>query len=340
MSEEEDPMDLSTTYLGLKLPHPLMPGASPLTEDLDTVRRLEDSGAAAIVLHSLFEEQILSDHFREVQDVEAPEETFPEALTYHPHRDEYLATGPDQYLERIRKIKEAVSVPVIASLNGISTSAWIEYATKCKEAGADALELNVYFLSTDPEESGETVENRVVEVVRTVKGAVKIPIAVKLSPFFSSLPNLAKQLDESGADGIVLFNRFYQPDIDVEELEVVPKLRLSTSAELLLRLHWLAILSGRVGLSLGATGGVHSALDAVKVVMAGAHGVQMVSALLKNGPEQLRAVHDEMASWMEQHEYESVDQMRGSMSLLKSPDPAAFERVNYVRLLQGGTKEV
>ncbi len=333
-------MDLSTTYLGLTLPHPFMPGASPLADDLDTVRRLEDAGAAAIILHSLFEEQILSEHFREVQDVEAPEETFPEALTYHPHRDEYVATGSDKYLERVRKIKETVSVPVLASLNGISTSAWIEYATKCEQAGADALELNVYFLATDPEESGEAVEKRVVEVVQAVRGAVRIPIAVKLSPFFSSLPHLAKRLEAVEANGMVLFNRFYQPDINVENLEVVPKLRLSNSSELLLRLHWLAILSGRVGLSLGATGGVHTALDAVKVVMAGAHGVQMVSALLKNGPEHLRRVRNEMTSWMEQHEYESVDQMRGSMSLLKSPDPAAFERVNYVRILQGGTKYV
>ena len=333
-------MDLSTTYLGLKLPHPLMSGASPLVDNLDTVRRLEDAGAAAVTLNSLFEEQILSEQFREVQDVEVPEETFAEALTYHPHRDEYLAIGPDQYLEQVRKVKEAVGVPVIASLNGVSTSAWIGYAAKCEQAGADALELNVYFLATNPEESGEAVENRVVQVTQAVKGAVTIPIAVKVSPFFSSLPNLAKRLEKAGAKGVVLFNRFYQPDIDVEALEVIPKLRLSDSSELLLRLHWLAILSGRVGLSLAATGGVHTATDAVKAVMAGAHGVQMVSALLKNGPEHLRKVRDGMATWMEKHEYESVDQMRGNMSLLRSPDPAAFERVNYMRILQGGTKEV
>jgi dihydroorotate dehydrogenase (fumarate) len=333
-------MDLSTTYLGLKLPHPLMPGASPLVNDLDTVRRLEDAGASAVVLHSLFEEQILSEQFREVQDVEVPEETFPEALTYHPHRDEYVAIGPDQYLERVRKIKETVGVPVIASLNGVSTGAWVEYASKCEQAGADALELNVFFLATSPEESCETVENRLMEAVRAVKGATTIPLAVKLSPFFSSLPNLVKGLAEARADGVVLFNRFYEPDIDIEELEVTPRLRLSSSAELLLRLHWLAILSGRVALSLAATGGVHTATDAIKAIMAGAHGVQMVSALLKNGPEHLRTVRDEMASWMEKHEYDSIDQMRGNMSLLKSPDPAAFERVNYMRILQGGTKYV
>jgi len=284
-------MDLSTTYLGLKLSHPLMPGASPMVDDLDTVRRLEDAGAAAIVLQSLFEEQILSEQFREVQDVEVPEETFAEALTYHPRKDEYSAIGPDQYLARVRQIKEAV-------------------------------------------------ENRVIEATQAVRSTVKIPIAIKLSPFFSSLPNLVKRLEEAGADGVVLFNRFYQPDIDAEELEVVPKLRLSDSSELLLRLHWLAILSGRVNLSLAATGGIHTTMDAVKTIMAGAHGVQMVSALLKNGPDYLRKVRDGMVSWLEKHEYDSVDQMRGSMSFLKSPDPAAFERVNYMRILQGGTKEV
>ncbi len=333
-------MDLSTTYLGLKLSHPLMPGASPLAENLDTVRRLEDAGAPAIILESLFEEKILNEQFREIQDVEVPEETFPEALTYYAHRNELVAIGPDQYLERVRKVKETVHLPVIASLNGVSTGAWVEYATKCEEAGADALELNIYFLATDPKETGESVENRVVEIVQAVRGAAEIPMAVKLSPFFSSLPNLVKRLEEAGANGVVVFNRFYQPDIDAEELEVVPKLRLSDSSELLLRLHWLAILSGRVNLSLGATGGIHTTIDAVKTIMAGAHGVQMVSALLKNGPDYLRKVRDGMVSWLEKHKYESVDQMRGSMSLLRSPDPAAFERVNYMRILQGGTKEV
>jgi dihydroorotate dehydrogenase (fumarate) len=333
-------MDLSTTYLGFNLPHPLMPGASPLVDDLDTVRRLEDAGAAAVVLNSLFEEQILSEQFREVQDVEVPEETFPEALTYHPHRDEYAAIGPDQYLERVRKIKETVRIPVIASLNGISSGAWVEYASRCEQAGADALELNVFFLATRPDESCEKVEDRLTEVVRAVKGATAIPLAVKLSPFFSALPHLVRRLAEARADGVVLFNRFYEPDINIEELEVVPKLRLSGSAELLLRLHWLAILSGRVDLSLAATGGVHTATDAIKAIMAGAHGVQMVSALIKNGPEHLRTVRDEITSWMEKHEYDSLDQMRGNMSLLKSPDPAAFERVNYMRILQGGVKYV
>jgi len=333
-------MDLSTTYLGMKLPHPLMPGASPMVEDLDTVRRLEDSGTPVVILHSLFEEQILAEELREVQDVEIPEESFAEALTYYPNRREYPVTGPDQYLERIRKIKETVSVPVIASLNGVSANVWAEYAGRCEEAGADGLELNAYFLSTDPEQRGEVLEDRVIEAARVVKAAVKIPVAVKVSPFFSSLPNFARRLEAVGADGLVIFNRFYQPDIDVEELEVVPRLRLSDSSELLLRLRWLAILSGRVGLCLGVTGGVQTAVDAVKAVMAGADGVQMVSALLENGPEYLGKVRDEMASWMEKHGYESVEQMRGSMNLLRSPDPASFERANYTRVLLGGTSKV
>jgi dihydroorotate dehydrogenase (fumarate) len=333
-------MDLSTKYLGLQLAHPLMPGASPLVKNLDTVRRLEDSGASAIVLHSLFEEQIRSEQFRMVQDIEAPEETFPEALTYHPHREEYGGLGPDQYLERVRKVKEAVGVPVIASLNGITTGTWVEYAAKCEQAGADALELNVYYLAADPEETGQAVEGRAREVVRAVKSSVGIPVAVKLSEFYSSIPNLVKQLEEEGADGVVLFNRFYQPDIDVEELEVSPKLRLSDPSELLLRLRWLAILSGHFKLSLAVTGGVHTGLDAVKAVMTGAHAVQMVSALLKNGPKHLATVRQEMVSWMEGHEYQSVEQMRGAMNLLKSPDPASFERANYMRVLEGGMKVV
>jgi dihydroorotate dehydrogenase (fumarate) len=333
-------MDLSTTYLGLNLSHPLIPGASPLTDDLDTVRRLEDAGAPALVLRSLFEEQIENEQFREVQDVEAAEETFPEALTYFPRRDEYRVIGPDRYLENVRKVKEAAGVPVIASLNGVSDGGWVDYARQCQEAGADALELNVYTIATDPDVAGATVEDRIVRAAKSVKASVRIPVAVKISPFFSSLPHMAKRLDEAGADGLVLFNRFYQPDIDPEALEAAPTLRLSDSSELLPRLRWLAILSGRVKMSLGATGGVHTATDAVKAIMAGAHGVQMVSALLENGPAHLAKVRGELSAWMEAHGYESVAQMRGCMSLLKCPDPAAFERANYIRILQGGTKTV
>jgi dihydroorotate dehydrogenase (fumarate) len=333
-------MDLSTTYLGLNLAHPIMPGASHLADDLDMVRRLEDAGAPAIILPSLFEEQILNEQFRGVQDVEAPEETFPEALTYHPRRDEYVTIGPEQYLERLRRVKETVKVPVIASLNGISTGTWVEYAAKCEQAGADALELNVYYLSTDPGESCEAVEDRLLEVVRAVKGRVRIPVAVKLSEFYSSLPYVVKRIEKEGADGVVLFNRFYQPDIDVEELEAVPTFRLSESSELLLRLRWVAILSGRVKLFLAVTGGVHTPTDVVKAVMAGAHAIQVVSALLKNGPEYLRYLRDGLASFMEQHEYGSLGQIRGNMNLVRSPDPSAFERANYMRILQGGTKVV
>ncbi len=326
-------MDLSTTYLGFALPHPLMPGASPLVDDLDTVKRLEDAGAAAIVMHSLFEEQI-EDAVRGLEAHRlAHEESVAEARSYFPAPADY-ALGPDGYLDQIRRIKAAVGVPVIASLNGTTAAGWLEYARQIEQAGADALELNVYYVATDPRESGAEVERRLLEVVREVKARVRIPVAVKLSPFFSSLPHLAHQLDALGADGLVLFNRFYQPDIDLDALEAVPKLHLSTSADLLLRVRWLAILSGRVRASLAATGGVHTGLDALKAVMAGAHAVQMVAALLVHGPGHLRVVREELARWLEEHEYDSLRQAQGSMSLARSPNPGAFERGNYMRILQ------
>ena len=333
-------MDLSTTYLGLKLASPLIPGASPFTDDLDTARRLEDAGAPALVLPSLFEEQIENEQFREEQDVEAAEGSFAEALTYFPRREEYRIIGPGRYLENLRKIKQAMGIPVIASLNGVSDGGWVDYARQCQEAGADALELNVYFLAADPAETGASVEERIVRAARAVKAAVGIPVAVKLSPFVSALPHLAARLEEAGADGLVLFNRFYQPDLDPETLEVSPRLRLSDSSELLPRLRWIAILSGRMGLSLGATGGVHTAVDAVKALMVGAHGVQMVSALLQKGPSYLGKVRDELAAWLEAHGYASVHQIQGCLSLAKCPDPAAFERANYIKVLQGGVKRV
>ena len=333
-------MDLSSTYLGFRLKHPLMPGASPLADDLDKVKRLEDCGASAIVLRSLFEEQILNEQFREVQDVDAAEYTFPEALTYFPRVEEYRLSGIDRYLEQVRKIKETVDIPVIASLNGITSGGWIDQAQKLQEAGADALELNIYYLATDPEDSGEAVEKRTIRIVQTIKETTSLPFAVKLSPFYSSIPNLVKNLEQTGAWGVVLFNRFYQPDIDPEELEVVPHLKLSDSSELLLRLRWTAILSGKVGLSLAISGGVHTAQDAIKSVMSGAHAVQMVSALLKNGPGYLGTVYKEMQEWLERHEYESLEQMQGNMNLLRTSDPGAFERANYVQILQGGVKYV
>ncbi len=245
-------MDLSTTYLGFRLPHPLIPGASPLADSLESVRRLEDAGAPAFIVRSLFEEQITHEHFRDVQDVEAAEETWFEALTYYPRRDEYMISGVDRYLDHVHELKEAVSVPVIASLNGVTPGGWLEFATQLEAAGADALELNFYLVAADPGETGEEVERRVTDVVRMLKDSISIPIAVKLSEFFSSLPNVVGRIEEAGAAGVVIFNRFYQPDIDIEELEVMPRLRLSDSSELLLRLRWLAILSGRTNLSLAS----------------------------------------------------------------------------------------
>jgi len=327
-------MDLSTTYLGFKLSNPLMPGASPLVDDLDNVKRLEDAGAAAIVMHSLFEEQITHEQLGHLHAVEMHEDSFAEALSYFPRAEEYRL-GPEKYLEQIHKIKAMVKVPVIASLNGTSPAGWLDYAKLIEQAGADALELNVYYLATQAWETSESVERRTLEAVRVVKGAIKIPVAVKLSPFYSALANLAKQLDEAGADAFVLFNRFYQPDIDVEELEVVPSLQLSDSSELLLRLRWLAILSGHVKGSLACSGGVHSPLDAIKAVMAGAHAVQLVSALLKREPAYLQTVRTGMERWMEEHEYSSLSQMHASMSHQKSPNPQALERANYMKILQG-----
>ena len=329
-----DPMDLSTTYLGFRLPHPLMPGASPMVDSLDTVQRLEEAGAAAIVMHSLFEEQILQEQWATIYHMDVHAESFGEALSYFPRPGEF-ALGPEQYLAQIARIKKAVHIPVIASLNGTTAGGWVEYARRMEEAGADALELNVYYLATDPEEPAATVEQRTLDILRTVKQTVSIPVAVKLSPFFSSLAHFATELDVAGADALILFNRFYQPDIDIEQLEVTPRLELSNSSELLLRLRWLAILSEKVRCSLAVTGGVHTARDAIRAIMAGAHAVQMVSALLRGGPAYLRTVLDEMSTWMEEHEYTSLRQMRGSMSLARCPDPAAFERANYIRVLQG-----
>jgi dihydroorotate dehydrogenase (fumarate) len=326
-------MDLTTTYLGLSLPHPIMPGASPLVDDLDVVKRLEDAGASAIVMHSLFEEQITREEFGVVHDVFVHEDSTAEALSYFPWPQDF-ALGPHRYLEQIRQIKAAVGVPVIGSLNGTTPEGWLQYAHLIQEAGADALELNFYHVATDPRENGADVERRLLDIVRSVKQSVTIPVAVKLSPFFSSLSHLAQELDAAGANGLVLFNRFYQPDIDPEMLEAVPRLHLSTSDELLLRVRWLAILSGRINASLAATGGIHTGIDAVKAVLAGAHALQMVAALLQDGPGRIAMVRRELAHWLEQHEYESLRQAQGSMSLLRSPDPEAFERGNYMRVLQ------
>jgi dihydroorotate dehydrogenase (fumarate) len=324
-------MDLSTRYLGFTLPHPLILGASPLVDDLDTVRRAEDAGAAAIVMHSLFEEQITLEHHTE-SDLGGHEDSFAEALYFRPHRREF-ALGPDQYLEQVRRLKEAVKVPVIASLNGVTNQGWLEYARLIDQAGADALELNVYRVATSPDETADTLERRTLDMLKSVKTHTSIPVAVKLSPFYTALPNFCGRLADAGANGLVLFNRFYQPDIDVEELAVDHRLELSTSSELLLRLRWLAILSAQLDVTLAASGGVHSPLDAVKAVMAGANGVQLVSEILKNGPLRFRELRERMTEWLESHEYHSLAQMQGSMNLSRCPDPAIYERANYMRVL-------
>jgi dihydroorotate dehydrogenase (fumarate) len=326
-------MDLSTNYLGFSLPHPLMPGASPMVDDLDLVRRLEDAGAAAIVMHSLFEEQIESEQLAAFAHTEKHSYAFGEALSYFPGADAF-SLGPDDYLEQIRRIKAAVRVPVIASLNGVSLGGWLHYARLMQQAGADALELNVYALATDPDESSTNIEAHTLEMVRAVRSAVTVPLAVKLSPFYTSFAHFAQRLDEIGPAALVLFNRFYQPGIDVEELEVRRELRLSDSSELPLRLRWLAILSPHLRAGLAVTGGVHSVTDVVQAVMAGACAVQMVSALLLHGPERLGELRRELDEWLEKHEYESLRQMRGSMNLRSCPEPQAYERANYLLMLQ------
>jgi len=331
-------MDLSITYLGFELPHPVMPGASPLVDDLDSVRRLEDAGAAAIVMHSLFEEQLLAEEYtRHMLDLS--EDSYAEAQSYFPGGfdldvEAEVALGPDQYLEQIRRIRAAVAVPVVASLNGTTPGGWTRYAGLIEQAGADALELNVYHVATNPFESSAAVEERLLETVASVRKVVRIPLAVKLSPFFTSVPHLATRLQAAGADGLVLFNRFYQPDLDLECLEATPRLQLSDSSELLLRLRLLAVLSANVDTSLAVSGGVHNSYDALKAVAAGADGVQVVSALLRYGPAYLGVVREGMANWLEEHQYDSLRQLHRSMNLRRCPDPQAFERGNYVRILQ------
>ena len=325
-------MDLTTTYLGFSLANPIMVGACPLGTDVDSVRRLEEAGASAIVLPSLFEEEIQAAAMTRLE-IESAGAGFAEAtLGYHPDPDGYHI-GPDRYGDHIGKIKAAVSIPVMGSLNGTTAGGWTSYAKKIEDAGADALELNVYYLPTEAQETGEDVERRAVEIVRAVKADLKIPVAVKLSPFFSSIPHLGKKLQGAGADGLVIFNRFYQPDIDIEDLEVVPNLRLSTTDELRLRLRWLAILSGQLDLSLAATGGAHTAVDVIKAVMTGAHAVQLVSALLIHGPEHISRTLEAISFWMQEHDYESIRQMQGSMNLIHTPNPKAFARANYMKML-------
>ncbi|MBM4155649.1 MAG: dihydroorotate dehydrogenase-like protein [Lentisphaerae bacterium] len=326
-------MDLSTTYLGLKLKNPIVPSASPLSQRVEDLRKIEDAGAAAVVMFSIFEEQL--HHDAEALDhlMTAGNDSFAEALSYFPETGSYQV-GPDQYLDLIHKAAAAVKIPVIGSLNGMSNEGWIDYAKKIEEAGAHALELNTYYIATDPNLTGSDVETLYLDVVRAVKAAVKIPVAVKLSPFFSSMANMARRLDQAGADGLVLFNRFYQPDFDLNEMEVLSDLKLSTPYEMRLPLRWIAILHGHLEASLAATTGVHGGIDAAKCILAGADAVQVCSALLKGGVGQLRTILKELETWMAEKEYESVAQMKGAMSQKSVANPAAFERANYIRILE------
>jgi dihydroorotate dehydrogenase (fumarate) len=326
-------LDLSTTYLGLKLQNPLVPSASPLSKSLDTMKRLEDHGAAAVVMYSLFEEQILNESNELDFFLNRGAESYAEAVTYYPDLGHYNM-GPEGYLEQVRQAKAALEIPIIASLNGISTGGWIRYAKLMEEAGADALELNVYYIPTSLTMSGADVEKMYLDLVRDVKSSVKIPVAVKMGHFFSSIPNFVKQLDDAGADGVVLFNRFYQPDLDLETLEVVPNLSLSSSYELKLRLRWAAILHGHIKADMALTGGVHTAEDAIKSMMVGAKAAQLASVLLHYGVHTLSDILVDMQRWMETHEYESIKQMQGSMSQKNVANPAAFERANYMKVLQ------
>jgi dihydroorotate dehydrogenase (fumarate) len=326
-------MDLATTYMGLRLPHPLMVGASPLARDLDAVRRLEDAGAAAIVMSSLFEEQLVMEQIASIALASPDEETYAGVVGYFEGMD-HFKLDPDGYLEQLQRIKDAVFVPVIASLNGISRGGWLNFAKLLHQAGADALELNVYFVATGVDESGAAIEQQTIDMLRAVKDQLEIPVAVKLSPFYTALAHFARDLDAAGADGLVLFNRFCQPDIDVETMEIKHQMELSTPHELLLRLRWLAILHGRVKCSLAVTGGVHAPLDVVKAVMTGASAVQVVSSVLRDGPTRLTTFREELADWLEEHEYDSIQQILGCMSLARCPDPKAYERANYMEILQ------
>ena len=325
-------MQTDTVYLGMRLPHPFMAGASPMSADLDTVKRLEDVGCAAIVMHSLFEEQITHADAGTIRHMDPLDEQFAAALSYYPRLTEYRL-APRDYLEHLRQVKAAVKIPVIASLNGTTAESWMKYARLLEQAGADALEVNMYDVVTDLDVPGLAIETMLRNLVVELKRALRIPVAVKLSPFFSAFGNVARQLDRAGADGLVLFNRFYQPDFDLEKLEAVPTLTLSSSYELLLRLHWAAILYGHIRADLAVTGGVHTAQDVLKAMMAGARVAMMTSALLRIGIEHLKTVRAGLLGWMEEHEYGSVRQMQGSMSYRSVAQPAAFERANYMKVL-------
>jgi dihydroorotate dehydrogenase (fumarate) len=324
--------DLTTTYLGLPLRNPLVASASPLSRSLDSVRRLEEAGAAAVVMYSLFEEQITHECLELDHYLQLGTHSYAESMTYFPDLDTYNV-GPERYLEHLHRMKASVRIPVIGSLNGVTSGGWTEYARKIEEAGADALELNIYFLSADPDVSGADLESSYLRLVADICEQVNIPVAVKLTPFFTALPHFTGKLVQAGASGLVLFNRFYQPDFDLETLEVVPTLHLSSSHDLLLPLRWVAMLYGRVRADLALTGGVHTAEDVLKATMAGATSVMLASELLAHGPRRLTEIVRDLAAWMEEHEYTSIAQMRGSMSQQAVADPSAFERANYMKVL-------
>lgn len=326
--------DLNTTYMGLQLRTPLVASASPLSHEIDSIRRLEDAGASAVVLYSLFEEQLRQEQFELEERLTAGTESFAEAATFFPQPNEFHL-GPEGYLNHIEKAKRAASVPIIASLNGSSVGGWTQYAKQIEQAGADALECNIYFLATDPQVSSSDVEKRYLDILEAVKSVVTIPVAVKVSPFFSNMANMAKRFDDAGANALVLFNRFYQPDINLEELEIEPNVLLSTPQALRLPLTWIGILYGRIHASLAATSGVHGHEDVIKLLMVGADVTMLCSSLLRNGISHLGEIEKGLVEWMEKREYQSVKQMKGSMSQFRCPDPSAFERAQYMKAVKG-----
>lgn len=325
-------IDLTTTYLGLELKNPLVASSSPLSKKLDTVKKMEDAGIGAVVMYSLFEEQITHESKALDHYLERGTNSFSEAITYFPDLEKYNI-GPEEYLDLIQKIKQSVSMPVIGSLNGISSGGWVDYAKKIEQAGADALELNMYYIPTDPTLASQELEKTYVDLVKDIKKQIHIPLAVKLSPFFTSLPSLASRLVQAGANGLVLFNRFIQPDFDIETLEVIPSLQLSNSSELRLPLRWTALLYGKVNADLALTTGVHTVQDVIKGVMAGANVTMIASELLEKGTYRITELNSQLLDWMVTYEYKSIKQMRGSMSQKNVSEPAAFERANYMRAL-------
>jgi len=326
-------MDLRTTYMGLPLKHPIVASASPLSEKLDNIKRMEDAGAAAVVMFSLFEEQIKRENAAIEHLITAGTNSFAESLSYFPDYEDY-ETGPEEYLNLLRQASETVDIPVIGSLNGITNEGWVDTARMMQEAGASGIELNIYYIPANLYMSGREVEQRYVEILKAVKGSVSIPVALKLSPFFSAMGNMARQFDEAGADALVLFNRFYQPDFDLDKLDVKVNLELSTASEIRLPLLWIAVLYGRINASLAATRGVHSPIEVIKYLMAGADAVMTTSALLRNGIGFLTTLVDGLRTWMEERQYESVQQMKGSMSQINCLDPGAFERANYIKIIE------